>query len=211
LGGVYRTQLFEPEFLRALRLLPSEYLYFYYRTTEAVRNLKKAERTRGESLLEMNRRFSSEPGSDIELYERYLEERDASYFRVESGAADRETVPELTGYDKIGVMVARAVHFDTGEEIPVNLANRGCLPELAEDDVIEVPAVVNRRGATPVPVKSIPESVRDLLLSVKNYERLAIRAAVEKDLELGLEALDAHPLVPDRDTARQLMETLVTS
>ncbi len=209
LMGVYRTRLFEPEFLQSLGLLPSEYLYFYYRTDEAVRNLKRAERTRGESLLEMNRRFLREPANGAALYERYLAERDASYFRLESGARDHETAPELTGYDKIGVMVARGVHFDTGEEITVNVANRGCLPELAEDDVIEVPAVVNRRGATPVPTKSIPESIRDLLLGVKNYERLTIRAAIEKDAEVSLEALAAHPLVPDRDTARQLMETLV--
>jgi 6-phospho-beta-glucosidase len=208
---VYRTRLFEPEFLQSLGLLPSEYLYFYYRTREAVRNLKRAERTRGESLLEMNQRFLSDSENDIALYEGYLTERDASYFRTESGAVDRETAPELTGYDKIGVMVARAVHFDTGEEITVNLANRGCLPELAEDDVIEVSAVLNRRGVTPVPLKSIPESVRDLVLGVKNYERLAIRAAVEEDSDLALAVLAAHPLVPDRETARQLIETLVLS
>jgi 6-phospho-beta-glucosidase len=208
---IYRTRLFETEFLESLGLLPSEYLYFYYRTAEAVKNLKRAGETRGESLLEMNQRFLDEPASDTARYERYLAERDASYFQVESGAADRETVPELTGYDEIGVRVARAVYFDTGEEIAVNLANRGCLPELAEDDVIEVPAVVNRRGAAPVRVTSIPESVRDLVSSVKHYERLAIRAAVDNDSEIALEALSAHPLVPDRETARRLIENLVLS
>jgi 6-phospho-beta-glucosidase len=211
--GIYRSGLFETEFLRNLRLLPSEYLYFYYRTAEAIGHLGRGGRTRGEALLEMNDRFIKSLGgtNDALFYEQYLAERDASYFQLESGTVGHQGVPELTGYDKIGVAVARAIHFDTGEEIAVNVANRGCLSDLEADDVIEVPSVADHRGATPVPVRPIPESVRELVLKVKNYERLAIRAAVEGDSDLAQEALAGHPLVPDRDTARQLMETLVLS
>ena len=61
----------------------------------------------------------------------------------------------------------------------------------------------------PVRVNSIPESVRDLVLSVKDYERLAIRAAVDNDSKYALDALSAHPLVSDRETARHLMDKLV--
>ena len=45
--SAYRSPLFEPERLRELRLLPTEYLYYYYRPDVALANMKRAGSSRG--------------------------------------------------------------------------------------------------------------------------------------------------------------------
>jgi 6-phospho-beta-glucosidase len=57
----------------------------------------------------------------------------------------------------------------------------------------------------------LPETVRGLVLAVKAYERLAIRAAVEKSLELARLALLAYPIVGQWQPATDLLDALVES
>jgi alpha-galactosidase/6-phospho-beta-glucosidase family protein len=64
------------------------------------------------------------------------------------------------------------------------VSNRGALPELAADDVVEVPCSVNAQGAHPQPCGAMPASVAGLVQAVKEYERLTIRAAVEHSADL---------------------------
>jgi 6-phospho-beta-glucosidase len=147
----------------------------------------------------------------VAAYTAYLAERDASYMQLESGAdraLERRATAELTGYDRIALAVVRAIHFNTGAVIPLDVLNRGNIPELEEDDVVEVPCVVNASGPLPLSVPPVPESVRELLVRVTEYERLTVRAALEDSAELALEALTLNPLVGDRELAQRLLAEL---
>jgi 6-phospho-beta-glucosidase len=91
LERVYRPQLFDVLFLRQLRLLPTEYLFFYYRPRDALANLRAAGRTRGRDIAELNERLfrdlATAGSSARQVYETYLEQRSAGYLRLEAGAA----------------------------------------------------------------------------------------------------------------------------
>src|SRR5256885_7533090 len=81
----YRHNLFPPDFIQRLGLLPTEYLYFYYFPEEACRNTKRSGQSRGQAIAAMNSRLFQRlaPAAEsqlIELYENYLRERNASYF-----------------------------------------------------------------------------------------------------------------------------------
>ncbi len=202
LRRIYRSDLFAPGFLRGLGLLPTEYLYFYYRTREALASIRRAGQTRGRFLIELNRALFRELVSDsspVAAYERYLAERDRTYFALEAGVSNsgRGDVPfAATGYDKIALSVLRAIHFDTGDTIPLNLRNGATLSELEPDDVIEVPVRVGRAGARALP-GSIPDQARELMTKVKAYERLTVAAALGGSSESRIEALASNPLVGD--------------
>ena len=76
----------------------------------------------------------------MEVYERYLSARDAGYMQLESGSTERlERSPwaTLTGYDKIALQVVRAIHFNLGSIIPLNVANNGNMLGLQPDDVVQ--------------------------------------------------------------------------
>jgi alpha-galactosidase/6-phospho-beta-glucosidase family protein len=51
--------------------------------------------------------------------------------------------------------------------------------------------------------------VRDLLLQVKEYERLTVRASVEQSHEMALAALEKNPLVARREVAKQVLAEYV--
>ncbi len=212
LRGLYRTNFFDPAFLADLRLLPTEYGYFYYETARAIENLQQAGESRGVMLTRLNAKLfealTSGEGDPATVYREYLAERDASYMQLESGSKKPLAPPPsaaATGYDRIALAVIRAIHFNTSAVIPLDVANRGNIAELEDDDVVEVPCLVNADGPHALNVAPVPDAVRDLLVQMKTYERLTVRAALEGSRELALEALATNPLVGRRDVAEQLV------
>jgi 6-phospho-beta-glucosidase len=211
---LYRAELFEAEFLAGLRLLPTEYLFYYYRPERAVENLRRRGTNRGEVIAALNARLfealRATKGPLAPVYDGYLRERDAGYMQLEAGA-DAAVRPAAGGggYDRIALAVVRAIHGDdAGAILPLSIRNEGTMSALADDDVVEVPCVVNVNGALPLHVGRTPEPVRDLLLQVKDYERLTARAAVSGSRDDALRALARNPLVPSPGMAEALLAEL---
>jgi len=159
LANIYRAPLFDREFLTDLRMLPTEYLYYYYRTQAAFENIRRSGTSRGAVIQTLNEKLFedlSHSGADgVRVYQKYLAARNASYMQIESGSTESQAAAswtELTGYDKIALSVVRAIHFNSGSIIPLNVLNNGNIPFLEARDVVEVPCVVNRNGALPLNV-----------------------------------------------------------
>ena len=215
LQSVYKQPLFDPEALRDLRLLPTEYVYYYDQPQRAFENLRRANHSRGDAIAALTRVLFeqlAERGTDtVGRYQTYLRARSAGYMQIESGgtaptAAARDS--GLSGYDRIALGVVRAIHFNQNTIIPLSVPNRGNIHGLLDDDVVEVPCTVNANGARPLHVGEIPARVRPLLSQVKDYERRTVRAALARSLDGAREALAANPLVPDAATAQHLVADL---
>lgn len=216
LRAVYRAPLFDPAHLASLQLLPTEYVYYYDHAREAFGHLRRSGRSRGQVIAELNTQLFAELGRDdrdpVEVYEAYLAARNAGYMQLESGAPAplaRSPWAELTGYDKIALATVRAIHFNTGAIIPLNVANRGNLNGLEPDDVIEVPCTVNTNGALALHAGPVPPAVADLVWQVKRYERATIHAATSGDPRDAAAALAINPLVPSAAIADQLVAALL--
>src|SRR3984885_13136589 len=211
----YRHGLFPPEFIQQLGLLPTEYLYFYYFPETAYKNTKQSGQSRGQAIAAMNVRLFQElaqaPESQlIEIYEDYLRERNASYFSIEATAGQRrkenqELYSEFSGYERIALLVLQALHAETPSSIPLTVRNGGALKDLESDDAVELPCEISARGVRVPPVGSAPDAVRPLLLQVKEYERLTVRASVEHSRKFALAALEKNPLVGRQDVAQQVL------
>jgi 6-phospho-beta-glucosidase len=218
LRRVYRAPLFDPEYLAELKLLPTEYVYYYVRTKHASENIRRSGNTRGRVIARLNEQLFRDlaaPGCDaVAIYERYLDARNAGYMQIESGGGDSapshargSALHALTGYDKIALSVVRAIHFNTGAVIPLNVRNAGNLP-LEADDCVEVPCVVNANGPWPLRVPPLPPRLAEFIQRVKHYERLTIAAAGARTAQAAVEALAANPLVADRVLAHTLYDAL---
>lgn len=214
LAQIYRVPLFPVDFLEQLRLLPTEYVYYYYRSQDALENIRRAGQSRGHVIARLNERLFADlrtAGDPVRVYEDYLAARNATYMQIESGSVAplaRSPWAQLTGYDKIAVSVVRAIHFNSGAIIPLNVRNNGNLPELEPEDTVEVPCVVNGNGVHPLHVGPAPERVRPLLQQVKAYERLTVLAGLRRDRSVAHEALAANPLVQEPALAARLLDIL---
>jgi 6-phospho-beta-glucosidase len=215
LRAVYRLPLFDSASLCRLKLLPTEYVYYYDQPTRAFESVRRAGQSRGQVIEELTRALFerlAEPGVDsVSRYKAYLWTRSAGYMQIEAGN-DALTAPApatgLSGYDRIALGVVRAMHFNTNTIIPLNIVNRGTIPSLLDGDVVEVPCVVNANGARPLHVGPVPDSISPLLAKVKEYERRTVRAALAASLDAASDALAHNPLVPDAATADALLHDL---
>jgi 6-phospho-beta-glucosidase len=211
----YRHGLFPPEFIQKLGLLPTEYLYFYYFPQVAIKNTKQSGQSRGQAITELNTRLFpklAQAGDSqlIEIYEDYLRERNASYFSIEATGGEKrrenqELYSKFSGYERIALLVLQALHSQTPSLIPLTVRNDAALEDLEVDDAVELPCQVSSRGVRVLPAGRAPEAVRSLLLQVKEYERLTVRASVEHSRDMALAALEKNPLVRDPETSKQVL------
>ncbi len=224
---LYPARLFEPEMIRALGLIPTEYLFFYYGRSRALRNQRQAGASRGEELVMLNRQLfealagevaRGDPQAAIRIYKDYLNARNASYLRLEAhaesalaqGAHEWDPFQGATGYHRIAIDVMAGLAAEP-RTVVVNIRNGDAIDDLEADDVVEVPARIGHDGPVPVPVGPLPETVSGLVLAVKAYERLAIRAAVERSMDQARLALLMLPIVGEWDRGAELLEALVAS
>ncbi|MGC1171244.1 MAG: hypothetical protein WA886_20235, partial [Candidatus Acidiferrales bacterium] len=98
---------------------------------------------------------------------------------------------------------------ETPSLIPLTVRNGGALKDLGADDAVELPCEVSARGVRVPPVGLAPDAVRSLLLQVKEYERLTVRASVEHSRKFALAALEKNPLVGDQDVAQAVLTEYV--
>ncbi len=222
LRTLYSAELFDPALIRTLGLLPTEYLFFYYAQQRALKNQLRSGSTRGAEIEKLNRDLfaslaSAAPAEALNIYRAYLMQRNASYMKLEaeSGSAftsyteQPDPFAAATGYHRIAVEVLQGLNSSQPRTLVLNVPNQGSIPELAPEDVVEVPCSLTHAGPVPNPVGPLPESVRGLVLAVKSFERTLIEAAVGKSLPLAQLALMQNPIISEWEPAGRFLSALI--
>lgn len=224
LSQLYPSDLFDPQLVQTLRLIPTEYLFFYYSQRRAYRNQIRAGATRGEELQKLNdelfRQLATEDSADaLRTYRSYLSRRNASYMKLEGQGGSAFSTPQheedpfqtATGYHRIALDVMRGLTSKEGRDVVLNVTNHGAIEDLESDDVVEVPCDLNQDGPRPRPTGRLPESVRGLVLSVKAYERTIIRAALSGSAATAQLALLEYPIIGQWEIAKDIICKLTES
>ena len=207
LESLEEAHIFGPAWIRALGEIPNEYLHYYYNHREALRSIRDASSTRGEQLArsqgELFARLEESPHLAAKLWLDAVNERNAGYMAEARGATaaadeekERSTQDVLAaGYAGVAIGVLRAISRDERATMILNVRNGGTIHGLPHDAVIEVPALVDADGASPL--STPPPSLHQLGLmqQVKAVEQHAINAAVHRDRTEALKAFALHPLV----------------
>ena len=113
------------------------------------------------------------------------------------------------GYSEVAMNFVNAVYNNIDTEMVVNVPNNGAIPFLPDPAVVEINCLVNRRGMAPLHKAYCPPQVWGLIAAVKNYEMLAVDAAIEGSVEKLKMALMAHPLVRDFALVEKLVPELL--
>ena len=219
-------QLFDPALVRSIGMLPMEYLYFYYYRDEAVAHIRGSGGSRGRQLQALNDALWPVLRTHVDAgdlsgaqaaWERTMGERDATYFARERGEVlddeelDGGDVFEGEGYEGVATAVMAAAIQRRKVPLILNVANRGAIGELRDDDVVEVTCLADEHGAHPIAQGAMPEAAAALIGQVKLYERHTVEAAVHGSYDSALAALLAHPLVASYPAAKGILDDLVES
>ena len=98
-------------------------------------------------------------------------------------------------YSEAAAQLIASLHDGAGDVQVVDVRNGGALPDLPDAAVVEIPAVIDREGAHPLPLDPLEPEQRGLVQAVKAYEQLTIQAAKTGDRATALKALATNPLV----------------
>jgi 6-phospho-beta-glucosidase len=222
-------RFFRPGLAQSMGMIFNGYLYYFYNREEAVANILKGGRTRGETIADINRRMHAELtlldmdkdfDKAVRIYLRYHSERNNSYMSIESGSARPPIATELDladvsadegGYAGVALgfiaaMQAGEGHSEKPYRMVLNVPNRGSIDGLADDDVVEITCDITRDGAKPIHIGAVPDLQMNLIRQVKLYERLAVRAVAERSRELARLSLMVHPLVNSYTLAEKLVD-----
>ncbi len=194
LDGTWGKHTFDPEWLKAIHMLPNYYLRYFVHHNRAVEEVMQAEETRADYLMKV----------ESELLDMYRDPnlREKPALLAQRGGAR---------YSQAAVSLIRAIANNLKEVHIVNVRNGQALPDLPENSVVEVPAVIDAHGAVPQVMGHMPPQIRGLIQAVKSYEELTIQAALTGDMTTARLALMAHPLVPSWDTACALLDDLLAA
>ncbi len=211
LQGIEEARLVGLDWVRQLGALPNEYLFYYYCSREAVARIVAAPGTRGEFLATQQDRFYAEaaehPEHALELWTSTRAQREQTYMaEARDEDEEREAEDGEGGYQAVALDLMTALSGGAPTSAIVNVANRGTVPGLPDEAVVEVPCDVSSDGIRPRPVAPLTGHMLGLVQSVKAVEQLTIRAAVEHSEGLAWEAFSTHPLVGSISIGRRLLD-----
>lgn len=112
-------------------------------------------------------------------------------------------------YSMAAIRLIDSIYNDRQDVQVVDVQNKGTIPQLPDDVVIEVNCVIGKDGANPVQPVDVPLMVQGLIMQVKAYEILTIQAAVTGDRQKALLALMTNPLIHDVRDAENILNELL--
>ncbi len=181
--------------LRLQHALPSYYVHYYYgHDSEVAQQSAPGYRPRADVVAEL----------EAKLLEEY---RDPSLVSKPEALSYRGGAY----YSLAAVRLMASLHAGTGDVQVVDMRNDGAVPGLSDDAVVETTAVVDARGAHPLPQRPLSSEMLGLVQHAKAYERLAVKAACSGSRDDVVRALLANPLVGQYPLAADLADELLAA
>ena len=183
---------FDVDCLRAVGGWPSSYLQYYYNRNAKLKHLREDKKTRAEVCMDI----------EEQLLKMYQDEE----LVVKPALLDKRGGHK---YSLAACSLIDSIANDKQDVHVVNILNRGTLPFMADDDVVEIAAVIGKDGAVPVPVAPTwNRHIVSLMTSVKAYEKYTVEAAITGDDLKSYNAMMVHPLIGDFANARACYEEM---
>lgn len=182
------------DLLKSLKMIPCPYHRYFYLKNQSLEEELEAYRTTGtraSQVMEIEKAlFEVYKNPDLKVKPKELENRGGAY------------------YSDAAVSLISAIYNDKNEIHPVNVLNNGAIKNLPDNMVVEINALVNRRGAQGISLGDMPEHLRGMVCQVKAYEQLAIEAIVEGNPDKAVLALVNNPIVGDAEKALTLIKEI---
>jgi 6-phospho-beta-glucosidase len=217
---------FDPDQVRRLGAIPTEYVYYFYEPARYVAAVARAGASRGADVLRLNSELLAAIASAFDAggvddawsaYSTLMGVRRDTYMRTDTDGDNQQAQARARraaagpgggrpgGYEGVALQVIDGLTARSPGEVIVNTRNGASLGFLDPDDVVEVPALVHGGGVSPLAVGQLPRSAVGLITQTKQYERELVDAAVTGDAGLAALALAVHPLVPGVTVAREMI------
>lgn len=98
---------------------------------------------------------------------------------------------------------------DTKTRFLVITENKGAIPNMPYDAMVEVPAYIGENGPEVITQNPIPLFYQGLMMQQLNSEKLIVEAWIEGSYEKALQAFTLNKTIPSMNVARQVLDDLI--
>ncbi len=186
---------FFDEQIKEMNMIPCGYHRYYYRQQEMLEHsLSEYETigTRGQQVKETEKKL-------FELYKNPVLNYKPEELAKRGGAY----------YSDAACECINAIYNNKKIHMVVSTKNRGAIPELPDDSVVEVSCFIGAEGALPVAWGKLPSAQRGWLQCMKAMEECTIEAAITGNYGLALEAFALNQLIPTGENAKRVLDELL--
>ena len=107
------------------------------------------------------------------------------------------------------VDLACAIINNTNEIFLIITKNKGVIPNVDENMMVEVACRVGSNGVEPLALDPIPTFYKGMMENQYAYEKLTVDGLFERDKTKLLQALALNRTVTDTDTAKAILDDLI--
>lgn len=181
--------------IKSLSMLPSPYHQYYFQKNkmlEADLKAYKENNLRAKIVQKLEKKlFKTYENSELNEKPKELEKRGGSH------------------YSDVACSLMDSIFNNRGDTQTINTVNNGAITDLPPDAVIEVNCIITEKGPEPIKIGSLPESIKGLILHMKNEEELIIKAAITGCYDDAYTALVMNPLVADISLSKAVLDELL--
>lgn len=188
---------FSKEQLHEMNMVPCAYHHYYYQQEEMLEHMLEEYNN-----LEDGTRAQQVKQTEAELFDLY-KNPDLNYKPEQLSARGGAYYSDSACETIVSIYANKNTH------IVVSTKNRGAIPDLDPEDVVEVSAYIGATGAKPLAFGSFRPAERGWLKLMKNMELCVEEAAVTGDYALALQAFIMNPLISNGDSAQQVLNELL--
>lgn len=201
-----RREFVEPALERFIGYIPmGPYLEFYYDYDTNFQDLQNYSGNHWESMLHHVQTHVGDVCDDLKMPEhatraecvKIIEKRTFELYEKLDPRAYKLACNTRggKGYGEAGITLINALWNNTNEIFSPDVASMGCMQEFDPRCVCTTTSLVNASGIHPICFPKLPGHMMSKIYAAKEYEKLAVEAAVTGSYHAALEALVANPLV----------------
>ena len=183
--GEYEIMECFPEYL------PNTYLNYYLQQKEFVEH-SNPERTRANEVEETREKNLFD---GIDHYEKTGEIDESTFYAGSHG----DWIADL----------AIALKNDTKQRFLVICENKGAIPNMPYDAMVELPAYIGKNGPEVISRDNIPLFQQGLMMQQLNSEKLVVEATIEGSYEKALKAFTLNKTVPSMKVAKEVLDDMI--
>ena len=134
--------------------------------------------------------------------------RNSMWRRIKGMVAGKEPIDSLRDLpsERAAEIITAIALDENAYELSVNVPNEGCIANLPDNVIVEVPGVVSSFGVRGVGVGRLPEPVAEICRRELEAASLAVDAIVHRSCKLAVQAVLFCPGVGDIDTAEKIVD-----
>lgn len=194
--NIFSVQFFREQ-LEQMKMIPCGYHRYYYREQEMLdHSLEEfnGEGTRAQQVMRIEKElFDLYKDPNLDYKPKQLAERGGAH------------------YSDAACEAIASIYADKRTHMVVSTLNRGAVPDLPTDHVVEVSAQVGAAGAIPLTFGHFQPAERGWLQLMKNMELVIDEAAVTGDYGLALQAFTMNPMIRSGQKAKELLDEMLVA